>query len=505
MKKFFTLVVLSAMTIAAMATDYTDALIVNVNGTTSQQNATISVNKQTDGKYTLSINNFVFGNIGIGNIAMKDIEPTVINGDTILRTNQYVTVTPGNDPSITTWLGPTLGSVPVDMISAIKSSSLRAVINIDMQQLLGQTINVQFGSGYQLLNSDFENFHTVSGKSVEPNAWHSFGTASGSLAPATTNSTFKSNIVREGATGSSSVMLRSTSIYGIIANGTMTTGRLNAGSMFATNADNHSALDFSWTEKDGNGDPFYSFMNGKPDSLDIYVKFKQGTPQSVYKYATISAAITDGTYYQDPNDKTYTNVLASAKNNTIESKDFAWQKLSIPFDYATYKSNNAAGKAILVTISTNATPGKGSIDTLYVDDISMVYNAQLKSLKFKGADVSGFNKNRILYDIDCNDDVIADDITAEADGEGAYVIKDMTTDGSTTKAVISVYSNDLNKVSKYNLIFNSSKLGITNIGNTTNATVKKIYNVAGQQLSAPSRGINIIRYSDGKTVKVMNK
>jgi hypothetical protein len=98
-----------------------------------------------------------------------------------------------------------------------------------------------------------------------------------------------------------------------------------------------------------------------------------------------------------------------------------------------------------------------------------------------------------------------DDITAEADGEGAYVIKDMTTDGSITKAVISVYSNDLNKVSKYNLIFNSSKLGITNIGNTTNATVKKIYNVAGQQLSAPSRGINIIRYSDGKTVKVMNK
>ncbi|HRU53959.1 MAG TPA: calycin-like domain-containing protein, partial [Candidatus Sumerlaeia bacterium] len=44
--------------------------------TTSQQNATISVNKQTDGKYTLSINNFVFGNIGIGNIAMKDIEQT---------------------------------------------------------------------------------------------------------------------------------------------------------------------------------------------------------------------------------------------------------------------------------------------------------------------------------------------------------------------------------------------------------------------------------------------
>lgn len=284
----------------------------------------------------------------------------------------------------------------------------------------------------------------------------------------------------------------------------MTTGRLNAGSAFATNAANHSSLDMSVTDKDGNGDPFYTVMKGKPDSLDVYVKFKQGTPNKDYPNATVSAAITDGTYYQEPTDKTYTNILATAKNATIETNDFAWQKLTIPFDYASYSKNNASGKAILVTISTNATPGKGSLDTLYVDDISMVYNAKLASLKFKGADVSGFSKDVYSYDLSSQSSVSADDITAEADGEGAYVTKTVTTTEGKTTAVVSVYSNDLTSVGKYTLNITVPS-GITDITDAAGETVKKIYNAAGQQVSVLSKGINIIRYSNGKTVKVLKK
>lgn len=496
------------MTLTAMATDYTDTLTVTVNGVSSQQTALISVVKQGDGNYMLTLNNFILNSgdskIGIGNIVLKDVGSQSVSNGALLQTKQDITITEGSDASISTWLGPTLGNIPVDMVSMMNESSLRTVINIDMSATLGQKINVQFGSGYQLPNSGFEEYHSAGDNIVEPNAWHSFATATGKLASATSNSVFKSSEVRKSATGTSSAMIRSTKIFGIIANGTMTTGRLNAGSAFATNAANHSSLDMSVTDKDGNGDPFYTVMKGKPDSLDVYVKFKQGTPNKDYPNATVSAAITDGTYYQEPTDKTYTNILATAKNATIETNDFAWQKLSIPFDYASYSKNNASGKAILVTISTNATPGKGSLDTLYVDDISMVYNAKLASLKFKGADVSGFSKDVYSYDLSSQSSVSADDITAEADGEGAYVTKTVTTTEGKTTAVVSVYSNDLTSVGKYTLNITVPS-GITDITDAAGETVKKIYNAAGQQVSVLSKGINIIRYSNGKTVKVLKK
>ena len=57
---------------------------------------------------------------------------------------------------------------------------------------------------------------------------------------------------------SSSVLL------GIIANGTVTTGRINAGSPVAADAKNNSYSDITMTDVDANGDPFYSKQHKMP-------------------------------------------------------------------------------------------------------------------------------------------------------------------------------------------------------------------------------------------------
>ena len=126
-------------------------------------------------------------------------------------------------------------------------------------------------------------------------------------------------------------------------------------------------MDLSKTDVDAIGDPFEARLNGQPDAMKVWVKFKQGPlakKNKAYVYATVNAVITDGTYYQDPEGKNnFKNVVAKATNNMIESKDFAWQELTVPFDYDTYAANNAKTKAILVTFSTNAQPGVGSTNS----------------------------------------------------------------------------------------------------------------------------------------------
>ena len=161
-----------------------------------------------------------------------------------------------------------------------------------MMESIQQIIDVTIGKGYQLQNQSFENWHQSTGDYVEPNSWHSFETATGSLASMAGHHIKKSE---DAHSGYASACIYSSSIFGIVANGTMTTGRLNAGSMTASDVANHSYLDMSQTDVDGNADPFYSLMYSRPDSIAVWVKFKQGKANASYPYATISAVITDGT------------------------------------------------------------------------------------------------------------------------------------------------------------------------------------------------------------------
>ena len=77
----------------------------------------------------------------------------------------------------------------------------------------------------------------------------------------------------------------------IIANGTITTGRMNAGAASATDPKNHAWMDISNTATN-NGTPFYAKLSERPVALSVWVKFTQGTAQREHPYALPTGSVT---------------------------------------------------------------------------------------------------------------------------------------------------------------------------------------------------------------------
>jgi len=307
---------------------------------------------------------------------------------------------------------------------------------------------------------------------------------------------YKSTEVRPGSTGKQSALLTSHNMIFVIANGTMTTGRLSAGSMTATDPSNHSQLDMSSTDKDGNGDPFYTLMDGTPDSIAVWVKFKQETPVADHPYASISAAITDGTYYQDPQvaGKTYNNVVATAKNAKIESKGFVWQRVTAPF---VYTNNNVNGKAIFVTISTNADPGKGSTDSLYVDDISLIYNVDKPAVTVNGHAITLDNTE---VSTTATDPATAVVVATTANKGSFAAVSELSSSADQRKLQLLYCSDDLQTIKTYTLVINKgAETGISQIKTATNKG-SKVYDLNGREVKTMHHG-NVYILNGKKVLK----
>ena len=268
MRKLSTLFCAVLMTLSAMATDYKGNLTVSINGEGSTQPATISI-VENAGKYNLSILNFMLGEgesvLPVGNIVIENVTGAVAGNLTTLYVNKNITIQKGNVAGIAddAWLGPMLGEVPVKMSSSFNTNGFLGVnIDIDMVSTLGQVIKVTFenvGNHFQMPNSDFE---TWSNENNAPKHWHGFESVKGKLSGTAKSKTklVSSKNVRPGSKGLTSAVVTSTKVFTVIANGTMTNGRLAAGSMKPTNSANHSETNLSSTDKDDNGDPFATPM-----------------------------------------------------------------------------------------------------------------------------------------------------------------------------------------------------------------------------------------------------
>lgn len=499
----------ATLAIGSYAKDYTDNLVVSINNMPmSTQKSTISVNAQDNGKYTFLLKDFSFSEMNIGDINLTDVEGNTINGTTYLRTAQTVNVN---------LMGSSI-SLPIILRAEIAEDKLKA--DMDIAGMLGMAIHVTFAGGgdlggFQIPNSGFEDYYTYTNHNniQEPLYWHSFASAGGSLASFVngTKHTEPSTEVRPGSTGKSSLKVTSSSFGTIIANGTITTGRMNAGGFTASDKANHAQIDMSSTDKDGHGDPFYVALNGQPDSLNVWVAFKQGTPNSKYPYATVSAITTDGSYYQDPENKTYSNKRAEAKNaqiaTTFTGNTVTWKKLSIPFSEV---NKGITPKTILVTMSTNAAAGQGSgSDELYIDDLSLIYNLPtVKGISFKGQTLT-FKENNTAK-IETSGTVSAGDFSVETEGAlGAHV----NTYINTTKdengndvpvAYIIVTSGDYKKFQTYTVSLpGATTSAIKSIATDNNSSKTELYNLAGQRISNAQPGQIVIVKKGDKAVKVL--
>lgn len=524
MKKLFTLLFVAMTALTGMADTYNGPLHIDIDGQTVDQTSDITIEKQADGNYTLKLMNFKFKlgkmTMNVGNIIITDV-PAVSNGQTqMLKTKKNIAIKGGSMDLL-------LKSVPIDMIGELRDGDFYTNINISMAN---QNIKVTFGTAkYQLPNAGFDTYHTATvtspddpnekASSDEPDYWHSFMSASGPEAlvymAGYNPVTFKCDDVRPGSTGKQSLMLKSIDMYIAIANGTITTGRMNTGDFTASNTDaNYAWSDMSNTDKDAHGDPFYATLYSLPDAMKVWLKFKQGTANAEHPYATATAIINDGTEFHEPapSKTVYTNVVGEARNAKIAETGDEWKEFTIPFTYDAFAQYGAKAKSVLVTLSTNADAGQGSDgDLLYVDDLSFVYNAGLKAITLTAENGEVFNVNGVNaetkeYTATVPFDVTANNLKAVSDGKGAYVSTTIA-DG---KATIEITSNDLATTNVYTLnIKKGNAQGITsgiNGAQAAQAQAAGIYTIGGMRVNAITKpGLYIVKGADGSVKKVLKK
>lgn len=431
MKKLFALLTTGVVSMAAMATTYTGTLTVVSAGTSTTQN---------------------------------DVTAT-IEGNTVTLNGVTSLCTANTNNGITTLVHK---DAAAQVVAHYGYDGKYAVINMTLAD--GTVYNFQnVGNAFQLPNADFETWTADSG---EAQHWHGFKSAYGSVAGMASSTFGKSTDVRNGATGSYCGVVGSTEINlfiaKIVANGTMTNGQLKAGSTTATSTNNHSEMDRKSTNVDNDGNPFYMALPARPDAVKIWLKFVQGTANKTYPYATFNAVAYDDTsvegvtYYQDPEDKAYSNVVARAKNNTIAVCD--WTEFNIPFAYEAPTASNKNADAILITMSTNATPGQGSKgDQLFMDDLSLVYNAEITSIFYAG-DTLSFVNGVCTVEGTFEQAPTAEEFTVNFNGAGA--VRNMmveTTDDSYIVYVV-VASADLLTTDMRTIVFPRSVAPVRKFG-----------------------------------------
>ncbi len=132
---------------------YDEKLVVSINGqSTDSIPAKIVVDHMSDGTINFSLKNFYLpadeedaDPMYVGNITLKGVTVEQAEGYETISTDQKITIEDGTDPSGVAWIGPFLGEIPVKLSGKLNDNKLFVNIDIDMQESLGQTINVVVG------------------------------------------------------------------------------------------------------------------------------------------------------------------------------------------------------------------------------------------------------------------------------------------------------------------------------------------------------------------------
>lgn len=251
---------------------------------------------------------------------------------------------------------------------------------------------------YQLKNAGFEEWEDVSynkkaGK--EPKYWNSFLTGTGDLKSkaVSVSQCDMSTDVRSGSASTYSAKIidydvKLGKIHLAYANGNLTTGCINMGSMKASD----SSGNYNFT--DTSNDDFNQKFTGLPDAMNVWVKY-HSTNSSYHAKATTILHVAG--YYQDPSrdENKMVSAVATATDETIQPND-TWTELTVPFTYSLTDGTRPA--YALVSFSTNATPGTGTgSDYLLIDDLSYVYYHTLSALSYNGKSI--LTDGKTAYDL----------------------------------------------------------------------------------------------------------
>ena len=453
--------------LAIHATEYTGVIEVTRNGQVNTETATVTVTEQSSELSTLVLKVPFMGRTMTLN--MTDVPTSTVNNITTYSAERNVQTVYGMMNTI--------------VFARVTDGMMAANVAIPAYNVTMWFNTV--GDHFQLPNSNLEAWTNSYG---EPDRWHGFKTAGGAFASTSAGMVKleQSDDVRTGATGYSAVMT-ATSVFGIVANGTMTNGKLMAGSMFATDTKNHAQMD-----KANGTEDFYMPLYAKPDKFNVWLKYTQGTTNANNR-ANVSVKTFDGTYYQEPVDKQYTNLSGSIVGGQIPAGD--WTQYSFPFDYDSYAANGASSDAIFVTFSTNGTPGEGSKnDALYVDDMELVYLAQMTDLRYQGETINGWNPAVTAYNMEFTSIPNLDDFTADVTGASAVLTKSMEQNADGTyRIAISAVSGDLQMATCYiiNATVVASQVMVGDVDGDGNVGIADVTSLIDYILTHDASSINV--------------
>ena len=444
MKKIFTVFLLiSMLAVSAKAVSVSDVTGVfqgslNIGGDEYPNKEVYILPGKTASTITFVLPDFQFSGVSLGDIVLVNI-PMSNSGQLSL-----------NNRSL--YIKAIQTRAEVSMVNGSQLNGTVANVSLSIEADLPEPISVVFNGNkvtnrnYAITNGGFEG----SWSNNEVARWHSFGTATGSFASFVKGNTeqfSRSTDVRPGTSGSQSALIKSKGVIGgNKANGNCTNGQINAGSMTAGDASGN----YNFSAPDNNG--YNTAFVGQPDSLVFWAKYIPGggNVSDNSNKARANAVITQNARYQDPETGSYGSVkVANAAINYSATGSKGWQRLSTPFVYTSLDPTTAA--YILVTFSTNATPGGGnssssSPDNVYLDDVEIIYNYALTSLKMNGTAVH-FTNGAASTDMEFSDSDYT--FAATTNGKGAKTF--VGYDAANNKVYVYVVANNYSQAKAYSV------------------------------------------------------
>lgn len=258
------------------------------------------------------------------------------------------------------------------------------------------------------------------------NGWNSFPSAVGSMAGLGKGSSPKPQKV-EGHNSSVAVKIFSKSILGKKANGNLTTGRINMGSMTPANSANYNYTDRS------SSDNSLRFA-GRPDAVSFYAKFTPGSDNADQK-ARGQFILHDDCDYRDPEISDQSgNRVGKASVLINACTDWTYYEGAFTYD----KNSTPEVQYLLGSFTTNPTPGGSKGDELIIDDIHFIYYSTLKGVLYDPATID-FKEDVYNYTVDAEYSAI--DFYCTTKGAGAT--KELSYDENTGVLTVTVKGNDI--------------------------------------------------------------
>lgn len=373
----------------------------NIGGTPYPNRTVYLLPGTAENALTFVLPDFIYNAGKLGNIVLPDI-PMDETGKLTLNDATLYLDSISERATITVVNG--LKDGDVEYNSIVSAEEAQVLLSIAASSL-PEPILVLFqgkaakDKNFTLVNGGFEGAWT----NDEPQGWHSFNSATGVMVDFIKNNYqfTRSTLVRPGSKGAQSALLSSTMALGVKANGNCTNGQINAGS--STADDPKGNYNFSDPANEGFNTPF----NGRPDSIVFWAKYQPAdrNPANEVNKARLNVIITTNARYQDPEEEDkYGDVkIGTACVNYAANAQLDWQRIAVPFEYLPANKDKQPAY-ILTTFSTNMVPGGGSsysegsvkkvnvLDSVYLDDVEVVYNKSLTSFAIDGNAVT-FDKH----------------------------------------------------------------------------------------------------------------